>query len=90
MSWPGVVGWGRKAALVLGIAGVVDGVVMIANRHVTPCPDGKEFGPNETDFNCYAHPQAVFGVGLVVVTLLLVTLVLLAVLVAEKVEEPHQ
>jgi hypothetical protein len=78
-------GWaGSRPALIVSVGmaaalvALVDGISMIVKRHVTDCPDGKYFGPDETDFTCYAYPLAHQGVAVVAFAVLFAVLVGLA------------
>jgi hypothetical protein len=67
----------RTAGLAACGAGLVVGAVMIARRREVTCPDGTYFPLNETDFRCFAHPQALGGSAVVLICLALAVVVAL-------------
>ena len=73
-----LVRWGTWAGLLAALVGFIDGIVMTARRKVTSCADGTYFPEGTTDFNCYHHPQAAMGIGLVAMSLMLGILIVLA------------
>jgi hypothetical protein len=80
--------WGRSVGLVAAGVALTDGIWMIARRHEATCPDGKTFGPGETDFTCYVHPLAHQGIAVVAFAVLFAVLVLLAASAVEQLAEP--
>jgi hypothetical protein len=56
---------------------------MALKRKEAPCPDGKYFPEDTTDFTCYVHPQAGLGIAIAVIAVLLGILIVPAGLAAK-------
>lgn len=67
--------WSTWLGVICAVVGVIDGLVMALNRKVATCPDGKYFPEGTTDFDCYVHPQAGLGIGIVAMSVMLGILV---------------
>ena len=67
-----LVWWVTWLGVVLAAAGVVDGVLMAADKEVAPCSDAASADANLV---CYAHPQADLGVAVALLAVLLGILV---------------
>ena len=79
---PGVVRWAVAIGVILAAVGLIDGVVMVAQRREATCPNGRYFPEGTTDFTCYVHPQAAIGIAVAAMSVILGILVVLAGIVA--------
>jgi hypothetical protein len=59
----------------LAVVGVIAGIVRVASRRESRCPDGQEWPKGEQDFTCYVHPHAFEG-GAVIVTALMLGIII--------------
>lgn len=74
--------WQRLSMAVTGgvalmIAGVLVGLTMALRRREIQCPDGTYFPEGETDFRCFAHPQALDGTAVVIISLMVGILIVI-------------
>jgi len=50
--------------VIAALVALIDGIILIAKRTVTDCPNGHYFPEGTTNFNCYAHPRLAEGVAI--------------------------
>src|SRR4051794_33932897 len=73
-----LVWWATWLGLLACGAGFIDGLVLALRRRLSDCPDGTYFPRGETDFSCFVHPQAGFGIAITALSVALAGVVIMA------------
>lgn len=75
---------GVTVGVLSGIAGVIDGLVMVLQRHEVGCADGTYFPQGATDFRCFSHPHVANGIAVMGFSVMLSIVILLTGFIANQ------